>query len=66
MLSSRHLGVTNHGFYKLSPYFERFSAIFEKIKALFYTRTPTGTALDNKHFSNMSIVSITMDPIEVH
>ena len=40
----RLVGSRHHGFYRLSPYFEGVSAIFEKIRALFYTQTSTGTA----------------------
>ena len=43
LLSTRHLVVEITDFTDFHPILSVFSVIFEKIRALFYTQTPTGT-----------------------
>ena len=48
LLGSRHLVVKINEFTDFHPIL-RVSTIFEKIRALFYTQTPTGTAPAKEH-----------------
>ena len=52
--------------YRLSPYFERFSAIFEKIRALFYTQMHTKTASGKAKLTEYSFCLSTYSKTKIY